>query len=76
MPIFVCKDIDCPRYGIEDTEAKVSYKEIKGELIADKATCPLCGSIREEKINNPEFKVSIPNKGKRKWSRSTKNTIY
>lgn len=76
MPIFICKDIDCPKYGIEVYEAKVSYKEVDNKLIADKARCSECGEIREEVNQNPTFIINIRNSTKRKWSKTTKGTLY
>lgn len=57
MAIFICKNENCERYGIEDEYCSLTYKYVGGELQATVAPCPCCGKIREE-INPNDVPLS------------------
>jgi len=77
MPVFVCRNKECSRLDKKDTEPKVSYTFIDGEIKADRRFCPKCKQEREEINENWGVKKwNVGNSSQRKWSTSHKNTIY
>jgi hypothetical protein len=64
MPRFICKDIDCECYGIEELIASVRFKwsDKNQRLEADEAICKGCNNQRdtvkeEGPIEIPWFKA-------------------
>lgn len=77
MPVFICSNSKCSRCGKRDIETRVKYiADEEGNLVADKAPCPECGEERNEEKENPTFIVNVRNSTKRKWSKSSKGTLY
>ncbi len=46
--IFVCENIDCPDYGMEEEVSRTRYRLVDGEMVSDNAPCPVCGCRRRE----------------------------
>lgn len=46
--IFVCENIDCPDYEIEEEVTRTRYRLVDGEMVSDSAPCPVCGHMRRE----------------------------
>jgi len=48
MSKFICRNLGCPKFGIEDEYLSNTYKLVDGQFISNNAPCPNCGKIREE----------------------------
>lgn len=56
--IFICRNKECKKYGVEDYYSSVTHKFVNGQLIAECAPCPCCGRLREEINTNREIPLS------------------
>ena len=57
MSKFICRNPECPKFGIEDEYTSNVYRMVDGHLVSNNAPCPSCGQIREE--NNPAEKIPL-----------------
>lgn len=59
--IFVCRNKECKRWGVEDYYSSAVYTLINGKLVAVCAPCPCCGQEREEINLNESIAIADKN---------------
>ena len=58
---YVCKNEECPKYGVEEYLSTERYHMKDGHLVGEHAACPACGYERVEVNPNDNIPLSQKN---------------
>lgn len=58
---YICRNIECPQYGVEEELTKETFVFQNGRLIGKRSYCPKCGKEREEINPNKDIPLSEKN---------------